>query len=287
MLYAKLRCRRVISRQPMFHERCIRLPFLFVSIRPLTASTAHVAFEHGHPRSREAARFRDHFSTEWGIMTSDHFGPLSVNDVQATVGREPLLLPRLGHHVLRVLVRAKGALVSYDRILKEVWPTEPTNPSKIKVHISRLRARLKPHGITIRTARGLGSYLVCEAVPVRGLLVIKDASGGLLERLQRTPNSAPLEVARTPAAAIDVAAGPWSFAILDQLEERELVLRALRRNNLDAVLIGLTSELDDGDRRIARELGVDFLLPGGGTLERILEALATAQDLAPRRCEHP
>ena len=89
-------------------------------------------------------------------------GALSVDlDRQrALVNGTPLELSPREFSILAYLFSNMGAIVGKDRIAGAVsaWD-EHLSPNAVEVHVSRLRAKLEPAGIDIRTIRGLG-YLV-------------------------------------------------------------------------------------------------------------------------------
>jgi two-component system OmpR family response regulator len=89
-------------------------------------------------------------------------GPLTIDLARkrAMISGKPLDLPQREHAILEYLFSNTGAIVGKDKIAGAVasWD-EHLSPNAIEVHISRLRAKLEPAGIHIRTVRGLG-YLV-------------------------------------------------------------------------------------------------------------------------------
>jgi DNA-binding response OmpR family regulator len=90
------------------------------------------------------------------------YGPLSVDldRKRASLGGKALDLPQREHAILEYLFSNVDAVVSKERIAAAVasWD-EHVSSNAIEVHVSRLRAKLDPSGIRIRTVRGLG-YLV-------------------------------------------------------------------------------------------------------------------------------
>ena len=79
---------------------------------------------------------------------------------RATLHGVPLDLSPREFSILAYLFGNMGAIVGKDRIAGAVssWD-EHLSPNAVEVHVSRLRAKLQPAGIDIRTVRGLG-YLV-------------------------------------------------------------------------------------------------------------------------------
>jgi two-component system OmpR family response regulator len=89
-------------------------------------------------------------------------GPLSIDldRKRATLDGKALDLPQREHAILEFLFSNIEAIVGKEKIAGAVasWD-EHMSANAIEVHISRLRAKLEPSGIRIRTIRGLG-YLV-------------------------------------------------------------------------------------------------------------------------------
>lgn len=63
--------------------------------------------------------------------------------------------------VARVLLERLSTVVSRDAIVRAVWKDEPPARNVLDVHILRLRRRVAPLGLAIRTFRGRG-YLMEE-----------------------------------------------------------------------------------------------------------------------------
>ena len=89
-------------------------------------------------------------------------GPLTIDldKKRAMLSGKPLDLPQREHAILEYLFSNVEAIVGKDKIAGAVasWHEE-ISANAIEVHISRLRSKLEPSGIKIRTIRGLG-YLV-------------------------------------------------------------------------------------------------------------------------------
>jgi DNA-binding response OmpR family regulator len=79
---------------------------------------------------------------------------------RALVDGKPLDRSQREYAILEDLFYYVGSIVGKDKIAGAVasWD-EHISPNAIEVHISRLRAKLEPAGVEIRTIRGLG-YLV-------------------------------------------------------------------------------------------------------------------------------
>lgn len=83
---------------------------------------------------------------------------------QAWAGDEVLDIPRRELAVLECLLERRGRIVSKAHLIDHVYGVgADVEDSVIEPHVSRLRKRLGGHGVTIRTARGLGYML--EAAP--------------------------------------------------------------------------------------------------------------------------
>jgi two-component system OmpR family response regulator len=89
-------------------------------------------------------------------------GPLVLDTLarRAQLGAEPLDLAAREWAVLEVLLSRVEKIVSKESIIQAVasWGEELT-PNAIEVYVSRLRAKLEPSGIRIRTVRGFGYML--------------------------------------------------------------------------------------------------------------------------------
>jgi two-component system, OmpR family, response regulator len=89
-------------------------------------------------------------------------GPLALDTVarRAFLRGEPLELAAREWAVLEVLLAKVEKIVSKEAIIQAVagWGDE-LSPNAIEVYVSRLRAKLEPAGIRIRTVRGFGYML--------------------------------------------------------------------------------------------------------------------------------
>jgi len=75
-------------------------------------------------------------------------------------GEEPIDLPRREMAVLECLIDRRGQLVPKSVLADHVYGTGADVEEKvIEIYISRLRKRLEPFGIKIKTARGMGYFL--------------------------------------------------------------------------------------------------------------------------------
>ncbi len=89
-------------------------------------------------------------------------GPLVLDTESRRVWLEdePVELPPREWAVLEILLRRIGKVVSKEHILQSIstWDSELTL-NAIEVYVSRLRAKLEPSGIFVRTIRGFGYRL--------------------------------------------------------------------------------------------------------------------------------
>jgi len=89
-------------------------------------------------------------------------GPLALDTVarRAFLKNEPLELAAREWAVLEVLLARVEKIVSKEAIIQAVagWGEE-LSPNAIEVYVSRLRSKLEPAGIRIRTVRGFGYML--------------------------------------------------------------------------------------------------------------------------------
>lgn len=83
---------------------------------------------------------------------------------RATLGGEHLDLSSRELGVIEVLMLRSGRVVSKEQLAEQLYGwDEEVGPNAIEVYVHRLRRKLEPAGVSIRTIRGLG-YLL-EKVP--------------------------------------------------------------------------------------------------------------------------
>ncbi|MCQ8181235.1 response regulator transcription factor [Methylomonas sp. SURF-1] len=100
--------------------------------------------------------------SQGGFSHDIHFGGLVLDtrQQQVKVRGEPLLLPPREYGVLEALLLQAGRVVSKDHIAQRLAVrSEELADNAIEVYIHRLRKRLEPYAIGIRTLRGLGYLL--------------------------------------------------------------------------------------------------------------------------------
>jgi two-component system OmpR family response regulator len=82
---------------------------------------------------------------------------------RATLGGEPLDLSARELGVLEVLMMRSGRVVNKEQLAEQLYGwDEEVGPNAIEVYVHRLRRKLEPAGVNIRTIRGLG-YLLEKA----------------------------------------------------------------------------------------------------------------------------
>lgn len=94
-------------------------------------------------------------------------GPLRLDKTaqRAWVDEQPLELSAREWQLLLHLAERAGQVLDKPRLIDALCRTdEAVTPNAIEVYISRLRAKLSPHGVRLRTVRGLG-YLLDPAKP--------------------------------------------------------------------------------------------------------------------------
>lgn len=72
----------------------------------------------------------------------------------------PIDLPARELALLELLFTRAGKVVSKDTIVQSLTSLDDSlSDNAIEQYVSRLRRRLAPHGVTLRTARGIGYYI--------------------------------------------------------------------------------------------------------------------------------
>ncbi len=85
----------------------------------------------------------------------DDFGVLRVNGSWVA-------LPPLEARLAETLLARMGTVTSRELLIRAGWPTAPPGRNALDVHVLRLRRRLQPVGLAIRTVRSRG-YLMEQA----------------------------------------------------------------------------------------------------------------------------
>jgi len=89
-------------------------------------------------------------------------GPLTLDTSgrRATIGNVPLELSAREFGVLEVLMLRSGRVVNKEQLAEQLYGWEDeVGSNAIEVYVHRLRKKLEPAGVAIRTIRGLGYVL--------------------------------------------------------------------------------------------------------------------------------
>jgi two-component system OmpR family response regulator len=108
------------------------------------------------------ARLRALYRRSHGAGPEIEHGPLLFDNIgrRAYVNGEPLELSARELSVLEVLLLRIGRVISKDQINHHLCDFEQDlGANAIEVYMHRLRRKLEPAGIVIRTVRGLGYLL--------------------------------------------------------------------------------------------------------------------------------
>ena len=94
--------------------------------------------------------------------TANHPRPPMIDDFGRLTHRgSSLFLSPLDQRLAHALIENFGAIVEEPELIKKVWPEGARN-QVLRVHVSRLRQRLRPLQLTIKCVRNAG-YLIAEA----------------------------------------------------------------------------------------------------------------------------
>ena len=109
------------------------------------------------------ARVRSLLRRQAGLKTSSvSFGPLTLDLTTRSFSTQtaPLDLPARERDLLELLIVKAGRVVTRDAIVQSLTSLDDElSANAIEQYISRLRKRLHPAGLTLRTARGIGYFL--------------------------------------------------------------------------------------------------------------------------------
>jgi len=101
-----------------------------------------------------------------GRDASAEFGALkwSWESHQGWIGEQPLALTKNETIVLEALLQAAGRIITKASLAQRAAAdAEPTSDNSVEVYVYRLRRKLEPAGLKIRTVRGLGYSLQVDA----------------------------------------------------------------------------------------------------------------------------
>ncbi len=85
---------------------------------------------------------------------------LDLNSRSFSAAGVPLDIPAREVGLLEILFMRAGKVVAKEAIMQSLAAfDDDLSANAIEQYVSRLRKRLAPHGLTVRTARGIGYYL--------------------------------------------------------------------------------------------------------------------------------
>ena len=87
--------------------------------------------------------------------------PALQDDVVSFCGRSVALAP-LDARLTQALIQRYGAVVSREAMFSAGWPDETPHRNVLDVHLLRLRRRIAPLGLTVKTIRARGYLLEPE-----------------------------------------------------------------------------------------------------------------------------
>ena len=92
---------------------------------------------------------------------------IQIGHLQVSLGNreirsngESLRIGSRAFEILELLIRANGALVSKDEIMRSVWPNSVVEENNLQVHVAALRKALAGDRDLIRTVPGRGYQLI-------------------------------------------------------------------------------------------------------------------------------
>lgn len=115
------------------------------------------------------ARVRSLLRRQAGIKTSTaSFGALSMDLTSRsfTLSGQPLDLPLRERGLLELFLLRAGKVLTRETIVQSLTSLDDElSANAIEQYVSRLRRRLGPAGLALRTARGIGYYLDHQPLP--------------------------------------------------------------------------------------------------------------------------
>jgi len=109
------------------------------------------------------ARVRVLLRRQAGLRSSlSSYGNVTFDLTSRTFSAEslPIDIPARELGLLEILFLRAGKVVSKEAIMQSLTAfDDDLSANAIEQYVSRLRKRLSPHGLTVRTARGIGYYL--------------------------------------------------------------------------------------------------------------------------------
>jgi two-component system, OmpR family, response regulator len=101
------------------------------------------------------------------LARCSHHGPPAEarGDGVVRVGTDWVVLSPIEDRLATLLVHRFGELVAFDELTETGWGGPPPNESSLRVHIFRLRRRLRPLSLDVRCVPGRG-YVVDHLAPL-------------------------------------------------------------------------------------------------------------------------
>jgi hypothetical protein len=87
-------------------------------------------------------------------------------DGRLRYGSDWIALSPIEHRLARLLAERFGEVVEGERLARAAWPDDRTSEGALRVHVTRLRRRLRELSLDIHNVRGHG-YLMEHATPAR------------------------------------------------------------------------------------------------------------------------
>lgn len=116
-------------------------------------------FDLGEFEARVRALMRREHGAGLGRLTIGELA-LDLAARRAFIDNRPLELPKRELSILEVLMTRQGSILNKDQIIDRIAEfDEDISASAIEIYISRLRRKLEPAGVSIRTIRGVGYSL--------------------------------------------------------------------------------------------------------------------------------
>jgi DNA-binding winged helix-turn-helix (wHTH) protein len=132
-------------------------------------------------------------------------------------------LPPVEARLADALVVRFGAVVGRDTLRRSVWPGSSPGRNVLDVHVLRLRRRLAPLGLAIRTVRSRG-YMLEQADQSDGRAAVRSAAGsGTAGSTALDQPSAPLRRDGEPSIRLPVGVDVTAGAGDDELLEADVV----------------------------------------------------------------
>ncbi|MEZ5341082.1 MAG: helix-turn-helix domain-containing protein [Acidimicrobiales bacterium] len=96
--------------------------------------------------------------TRWREQ-GDAKAPAMGSDGVLRCGSQTAVLPPIEQRIMKVLLERFGVVVGRDALLKAGWPGQAPERNVLDVHMGRLRKRVEPVDLIIKTVRSRGYML--------------------------------------------------------------------------------------------------------------------------------